>query len=183
MSRNIRAGERPLFPYHCPKYVTNLTRRCWHSDPDQRPSFSSICRILRHIKRYLVMNPEYSHPDIPGLAIDYNDIESGLLKKFPSWTSNEPFPVSEIPFQMFAYRVMEGEKCISNIQDTSESGSEAVSISGDEHTTTDYPPPSNTETKSLVPDEYPKRRLSLVSRLSDTKANRYSGMHAHTLVF
>lgn len=27
MSRNIRAGERPLFPFHSPKFITNLTKR------------------------------------------------------------------------------------------------------------------------------------------------------------
>ena len=45
VSRNIRAGERLLFPHTAPKYLVNLTKRCWHTDPNQRPSFSSICRI------------------------------------------------------------------------------------------------------------------------------------------
>uniref|UniRef100_A0A453A1W9 Protein kinase domain-containing protein n=1 Tax=Aegilops tauschii subsp. strangulata TaxID=200361 RepID=A0A453A1W9_AEGTS len=58
MSKNIRAGERPLFPFQAPKYLTGLTRRCWHGDPAQRPPFSSICRVLRYVKRFLVMNPE-----------------------------------------------------------------------------------------------------------------------------
>lgn len=47
MVRNIRAGGRPLFPYPAPKYLANLTRKCWHPNPILRPSFSSICRILR----------------------------------------------------------------------------------------------------------------------------------------
>ncbi|MED6175054.1 hypothetical protein PIB30_074886 [Stylosanthes scabra] len=42
MSRNIRAGERPLFSPNSPKYIVNLTKKCWHTEPDQRPSFSSI---------------------------------------------------------------------------------------------------------------------------------------------
>ncbi|BAS94091.1 Os05g0422800 [Oryza sativa Japonica Group] len=29
-SKNIRAGERPLFPFQSPKYLTSLTRRWWH---------------------------------------------------------------------------------------------------------------------------------------------------------
>ncbi|KNA08819.1 hypothetical protein SOVF_159290 [Spinacia oleracea] len=176
MSRNIRAGERPLFSHHCPKYATSLTKRCWHSDPDQRPTFSSICRILRYIKRFLVMNPDYNHPDTPVPHIDYFDIESGLLKKFPSWMSNEPYPVSEIPFQMFAYRVTEREKCISNSKDSSESGNEAASISGDEHVATaDNPLLSVTERKNPIPDDYMKKRRSLVSRFPDTKPNKYPG--------
>lgn len=173
MSRNIRAGERPLFPHHCPKYVTNLTRRCWHSDPDQRPTFPSICRILRYIKRFLLMNPEYSHPNNPVPLVDYCDIESGFLKRFPSWP-----PVSEIPFQIFAYRVMEREKCISYIKDTSESGSEVAYTSGDEHVTTaNETLISVMENKNPKPDEYTKRRLSLNNRSPDARANKYPGMH------
>ncbi|KAL2892082.1 Light-sensor Protein kinase [Bienertia sinuspersici] len=177
MGRNIRAGERPLFPHQCPKYVTNLTKRCWHSDPEQRPSFTSICRILRYIKRFLAMNPDHSHPDSPVPLVDYYDIESSLQKKFPSWISKEPYPVSEIPFQMFAYQIMERERCISSyFKDTSESGSEAASISGDEHATVaDDPLLAVTERKSPVPDEIMKRRLSLVSRFPDTKTNRNPG--------
>uniref|UniRef100_A0A803KZJ5 Protein kinase domain-containing protein n=1 Tax=Chenopodium quinoa TaxID=63459 RepID=A0A803KZJ5_CHEQI len=176
MSRNIRVGERPLFPHHCPKYMTNFIKRCWHTDPDQRPTFSSICRILRYIKRFLMMNSDYSHPDTPVPYIDYYDVESGFLKKFSSWMSNEPYPVSEIPFQMFAFRVLEREKCISIIKDASESGSEAASMSGDDHATAaDDPLLSITERKNPIPDDNTKRRLSLNSRLTDSKANKFPG--------
>ncbi|KAI9072530.1 hypothetical protein K1719_045489 [Acacia pycnantha] len=89
MSRNIRTGERPLFTYSCPKYVTNLTKKCWNADPNQRPSFSSICRILRYTKKFLAMNPNYNSPlDPPVPPVDYCDVESTLLKKFPSWGSS-----------------------------------------------------------------------------------------------
>ncbi|GAB4844566.1 hypothetical protein Ancab_037964, partial [Ancistrocladus abbreviatus] len=132
MSRNIRAGERPLFPFCCSKYMITLTKTCWHFDPNQRPSFSSICIILRHIKRFLMLNPDQGQADFPIPPVDYHDIETGLLNKFPSWENSDPFPVSEIPFQMFAYRVMERERCVVNFKDTSELGSEGASISGDE---------------------------------------------------
>ncbi|KAL5160856.1 Light-sensor Protein kinase [Glycine soja] len=81
MSRNTREGERPLFPLNSPKY------RCWHIDPHQRPSFSTICRVLRYIKRFLVLNPGYSsqpEPPVPPV-VDYCHIESVLPRKFPSW--------------------------------------------------------------------------------------------------
>uniref|UniRef100_J3L1Z9 Protein kinase domain-containing protein n=1 Tax=Oryza brachyantha TaxID=4533 RepID=J3L1Z9_ORYBR len=57
-SKNICAGERPLFPFQAPKYLTALTKRCWHADPAQRPAFASICRVLRYVKRFLILNPE-----------------------------------------------------------------------------------------------------------------------------
>ncbi|CAH2039262.1 unnamed protein product [Thlaspi arvense] len=134
MSRNIRAGERPLFPFHSPKFITNLTKRCWHGDPRQRPAFSSISRILRYIKRFLALNPEChgsSQQDPPvSPPVDYCEIESKLLRKL-SWECTE---LHQVPFQMFAYRVVERAKSCkkSNLRETSESGSEWASCSEDE---------------------------------------------------
>ncbi|XP_059634313.1 uncharacterized protein LOC132276745 [Cornus florida] len=175
MSRNIRAGERPLFPFHLPRYVTNLTKKCWHTDPNQRPSFSSICRILRYIKRFLVMNPDHSQTDPPTPSVDYCEIEAGLLKNFPAWGSLDPSPVSQIPFQMFAYRVVEKEKLNTSHRENSESGSDGASSAwGDENVTTDDPFPSGTEKKSLVSPETPTKKLSF-KRHTDVKANKQPG--------
>ncbi|KAK3434947.1 hypothetical protein EUGRSUZ_D02347 [Eucalyptus grandis] len=178
MSRNIRAGERPLFPFHSPKYLTNLTKRCWHIDPNQRPSFSSICRILRYVKRFLAMNPDCSsQPDQPMPSVDYHDIESRLLKKFPSWESPNQLPVSDVPFQMFAYRVAEREKsgaCLK--ENNSESGSEGASVCGDEVTTSlDDPLPSAAETKLSLSPETSSKNLTSLKRLTDVKQNRQPG--------
>lgn len=162
MSRNIRAGERPLFPLNSPKYVINLTKRCWHTDPNQRPNFSSICRVLRYVKRFLVLNPGYNREtDPPVPLVDYCDIESAILRKFPSWGSSELSPISNIPFQMFAYRVIEREKVRTCSRDFSESGSDA-SACGDELVTSgDEPFPSVTEKKSsLGPEIRNNRRLT-----------------------
>ncbi|XP_074573175.1 RAF-like serine/threonine-protein kinase PRAF isoform X2 [Curcuma longa] len=135
MSKNIRAGERPLFPSQCPKYLANLTRRCWHSDPVQRPSFSSLCRVLRYIKRFLVLNPDQSLPEPPTPPVDYFDLESSLSKILSNWARRDDPRVWDVPFQMYAYRVLEREKTGANIKDrTSESGSEeGASICGDEN--------------------------------------------------
>ncbi|KAM7277755.1 hypothetical protein ACFE04_004889 [Oxalis oulophora] len=107
MARNIRAGERPLFPFPSPKYLVNLTKKCWHTDPNQRPSFSSICRILRYIKKFLVVNPEYGELDMLAPSIDYCEIESGFLRRF---FMEDQSCVGQIPFQMFAYRLAEKGK-------------------------------------------------------------------------
>ncbi|KAG6506220.1 mitogen-activated protein kinase kinase kinase 7-like isoform X1 [Zingiber officinale] len=134
MSKNIRAGERPLFPSQCPKYLANLTRRCWHSDPVQRPNFTSICRVLRYIKRFLVLNPDQSQPEPPTPPVDYFDLESSLSKIVSSWARRDDPRVWDVPFQMYAYRVLEREKTGANMKDrTSESGSEGASICGDEN--------------------------------------------------
>ncbi|XP_073298811.1 uncharacterized protein [Primulina huaijiensis] len=106
MARNIRAGERPLFSNTSPKYLTNLTKKCWQTNPNLRPTFSSITRILRYIKKILVINPDHGHPDSPPPLVDYCDMEIGFLKKFPDAAE----PISQIPFQLFAYKLIEKEK-------------------------------------------------------------------------
>ncbi|KAL6979505.1 hypothetical protein U1Q18_021166 [Sarracenia purpurea var. burkii] len=117
MGRNIRAGERPLFPFTSPKYLVNLTRKCWQADPSQRPSFSAICRILRYIKKCLVINPDHGQPESPPPLVDYCEIESGYSKLFPGDGSLCLLPVSQIPFQMFTYRLVEKEKTSGDFKD------------------------------------------------------------------
>ncbi|CAI0441237.1 unnamed protein product [Linum tenue] len=114
MIKNIRAGERPLFPFHTPKYLVNLTKKCWHRDPSCRPSFSSICRVLRYVKKFLVMNPSDGQPDMQMPPVDYTELEAGFLKKFPAEPTCDSSSVSQIPFQMFAYRLAEREKMTSS---------------------------------------------------------------------
>ncbi|OMP08582.1 hypothetical protein COLO4_06325 [Corchorus olitorius] len=169
MSRNIRAGERPLFPFQSPKCVTNLTKKCWHADPNLRPSFVSICRILRYVKRSLLMNPDYNNQsELPMPIVDYCDIDSRLQRKFPTWEASNPLPMSQIPFQMFAYRVLEKEKLgSSTLKETSESESDRTSVSGDENVnSTDDQLSSSTERRSLPSPEAVPRRLSTLKKLS-----------------
>ncbi|CAN4077404.1 unnamed protein product [Withania somnifera] len=122
VGRNIRAGERPLFPYPSPKYLANLTRRCWHTNPNLRPCFSSICRILRYIKKVLVINPKHGQPETAPPLVDYCDIEVGYSKKFAEEEITSLTPVSQIPFQMFAYRLIEKEKIYRKNWDPSNDG-------------------------------------------------------------
>lgn len=176
MSRNIRAGERPLFPFYAPKYLTNLTKRCWHTDPNQRPSFSSICRILRYTKRFLALNPDYnSQPDPPMPLVDYCDIETGLSRKLSFWGSSDPLPITQIPFQMFVYRIEEKKRTNTSLKDNSESGSDGASACGDENVTIIDDPiflPAN-ERKALAS---PDNKKTLMSRKSlDLKANKQAG--------
>ncbi|XP_020087923.1 uncharacterized protein LOC109709946 [Ananas comosus] len=133
-SRNIRAGVRPLFPFPSPKYLTNLTKKCWQADPSQRPSFSAICRVLRYMKRFLILNPDHNQLDLPTPTVDYFDLETSLCKRFATWGTTDALKVSEIPFQLFGYRVTERERASLNLKEkSSESGSEGASICGEEN--------------------------------------------------
>ncbi|KAK1377121.1 Serinethreonine-protein kinase ht1 [Heracleum sosnowskyi] len=117
MVRNILLGIRPLFPHPSPKYIVNLLRKCWQVQPSNRPSFSSICRILRYIKKVLVINPDHGQPDAPPPLVDYCDIETGYLNKFPEAGNSYLDSVSLIPFQMFAYKLVEKEKTSSSLKE------------------------------------------------------------------
>lgn len=123
LHRNIQAGERPLFPHPSPKYLVSLIKKCWQTEPTLRPTFSSICRILRYIKKFLAMNTEFLvvNPELKQLEltcppVDYCDIEALFLKNFQihmNKASRLP-SVSQIPYEMFAYKIAEKEKiCLS----------------------------------------------------------------------
>lgn len=132
MSRNIRAGERPLFPFHTPKFLANLIKKCWHTEPAQRPSFSSICRMMRYTKRFLAMNPEYGQQDAAPLPpLDFSDVEAAFMARCAA-ADNKRQLVSQIPYQMFAYRVVERERASVSQRETSESGSDGASTGGEE---------------------------------------------------
>ncbi|WCJ26450.1 Protein kinase family protein [Euphorbia peplus] len=112
MTKNIRAGERPLFPSLSPKYLVNLTKKCWHNNPNYRPSFSSICRVLRYIKKFLVMDPIEGQLVMQSPPVDCSDLEAGFLKSHPM----EKNTVSQVPFQMFVYRLAERERISSSFR-------------------------------------------------------------------
>ena len=150
MSRNIRAGERPLFPFPTPKYLVNITKRCWHSDPSQRPSFSSICRILRQVKKFIAMtNPESNELELQTPNVDYCDVEAGVARKFCLDGVGDLCSVSYIPFQMFAHRLAEKEKTSPSKAKAWDSASDAVSISKD-----DWASICRDDTASVVEDPF-----------------------------
>ncbi|EOA16121.1 hypothetical protein CARUB_v10004253mg [Capsella rubella] len=159
MAINIRMGERPLFPFPSPKYLVSLIKRCWHSEPSQRPNFSSICRILRYIKKFLVVNPDHGHPQMQTPLVDCWDLEARFLRKFPSDAGSHTASVNQIPFQLFSYRVSEREKMNPNSKESSEGSSESESVS-----VVEDPPNamSTRDTKSLCQDT--------VSEYSDTRS-------------
>ncbi|KAL8499741.1 hypothetical protein ACS0TY_019635 [Phlomoides rotata] len=176
MSRNIRAGERPLFPFHSPKLITNLTKKCWHTDPAQRPGFTSICRILRYTKRFLVMNPEHSQPDAAIPPMDFSDLEAGLVRSVGSFAkAGMSLSVTQVPFQMFAYRVIERERAnAGSLKEMSESGSEGASTCEDENMLTAEEMSSPTDKKLLPCPEVMIRKLSMSKSVFDinTKENK-----------
>ena len=177
MSRNIRAGERPLFPFPSHRYLANIAKRCWQTDPVQRPSFSAICRILRHIKRFLVQNPDHSQPELTQPPVDYFELEAGFVTKLTMEDNLDPMPmpVSQIPFQMFAYRVLEKEKTSLDAKDkSSESASEAaVSVSGDENVVDD--PSQHAGQGRLVCSETPEKKISPPTKSAESKTRKSPG--------
>ncbi|KAJ7555748.1 hypothetical protein O6H91_05G053100 [Diphasiastrum complanatum] len=47
-------GMRPPLPCSCPGYLAAYLQKCWATLPKDRPPFSEICRMLRHLKGLLI---------------------------------------------------------------------------------------------------------------------------------
>nr|CAD1842294.1 unnamed protein product [Ananas comosus var. bracteatus] len=86
------------------------------------------------MKRFLILNPDHNQLDLPTPTVDYFDLETSLCKRFATWGTTDALKVSEIPFQLFGYRVTERERASLNLKEkSSESGSEGASICGEEN--------------------------------------------------
>jgi len=48
---NILSGLRPSIDQNCNRMYASLITKCWNSDPQQRPSFQSILKVLQDIKK------------------------------------------------------------------------------------------------------------------------------------
>ncbi|KAI4964547.1 hypothetical protein ZWY2020_005511 [Hordeum vulgare] len=116
-SKNIRAGEQPLFPFQTPKYLTALTKRCWHADPEQRAAGWAGRRA------------DCATRGLPRRG-------DAAAEEAPAWQRGEGGRVSDVPFQMFAYKgAGEGEdrRRGAGQDKASDSGSEGNSLYGDEN--------------------------------------------------
>ncbi|KAI4338708.1 hypothetical protein MLD38_023733 [Melastoma candidum] len=160
VGQNIRAGERPLFSYLSPKYLVSLTKRCWQADPSLRPSFSSISRILRYVKKFLVMNPENGHhPELQSPPVDYWHVESMFQKEAEiSDIHSVMSPVLQIPFQMFVCKIAETERFRTGARPIKTASCDASSIGKDEI--------------ARIPDEGLEPANDLISACSDNSDKR-----------
>lgn len=186
MAQNIKAGERPLFPFSSPKFLVSLTKKCWAIDPASRPGFSSICRILRYIKKFLVVNPENARqPELSIPSMDFCDIETGFQKKFLAAADTGIFsitPVWDIPFQMFSYKIAEIERTRRS-PITSEPASDADSICREENLSVieDHQLPVVSDTRSVYSDFVGKWSLS-TKRAALLASKKSSGMFLLSLL-
>ncbi|CAA3008967.1 Hypothetical predicted protein [Olea europaea subsp. europaea] len=88
--------------------------------------------------------------------VNFNDIEARIIRSFPYMGKLDLLPISQIPFQMFAYRVTEKENPNTNQRYTSGSGSDGASACGDDNEISD-------------------KKLSLSKKSLRVKANKLPG--------
>ena len=103
------------------------------------------------------MNPDQCHPQIQTPLVDCWDLEARYLRKFPGDLGSHLASVTQIPFQLYSYRVLEREKM--NPTNSKESSSTEASESEVED------PPNAViirDTKSLC--------LDTISEYSDTRS-------------
>lgn len=120
------------------------------------------------------MNPEYNNEqDQPQPMVDYCDMESVLLRNFPSWGNSNPSSIPRIPFEMFVCRFKERERISASLKDTSESGSSAC---GDEHVIAllddPFPSPPERKPSACSLDGMKKKLPFLKKSSSDVKTNK-----------
>ncbi|KAG0582667.1 hypothetical protein KC19_3G076400 [Ceratodon purpureus] len=48
--RIMKNGLRPRLPKECPEYLRFCIKSCWELQPQRRPSFPDLCRMLKHAK-------------------------------------------------------------------------------------------------------------------------------------
>ncbi|KAG0622178.1 hypothetical protein M758_3G077500 [Ceratodon purpureus] len=48
--RIMKNGLRPRLPKECPEYLRFCIESCWKLQPQRRPSFPDLCRMLKHAK-------------------------------------------------------------------------------------------------------------------------------------
>lgn len=94
----ILEGLRPTLPVHCSGYLAFCIRECWELEPENRPKFSSICRLLRRAKCLSL-----------GLA-SLDDITLFLNKR---WVREE----MEQRCRYNVYHLLQGQKCINTTND------------------------------------------------------------------
>jgi hypothetical protein len=58
---SIMSGTRPTIPSFCVPSYKKLIAQCWHHDPKQRPSFSSVLSSLINIKSQWLQGELLSH--------------------------------------------------------------------------------------------------------------------------
>ncbi|KAK1394750.1 hypothetical protein POM88_013806 [Heracleum sosnowskyi] len=72
--------------------------------------------ILRYMKKVILINPDHGQPDAPPPLVDYCDIETRYLNKFPEAGTLSLNSISQRPFQIFAYKLVEKEKTRSSLK-------------------------------------------------------------------
>lgn len=73
--RKVKEGYRLEKPKYCKMQLFNVISKCWHADPNKRPTFTELKQELYE----LLENPEHlgNYVDLEGLAEDMNQIVHG----------------------------------------------------------------------------------------------------------
>ncbi|CAH8463553.1 unnamed protein product [Schistosoma margrebowiei] len=75
----LEKGYRLPSPNICPSDIYQIMTSCWHSNPDQRPDFSSICVEINHfIDSYLQTNKRIEQLNINQLKNDNGSLAFSL---------------------------------------------------------------------------------------------------------
>jgi len=63
------AGNRPLLPNDCPKFLSDLIEDCWNQDPLKRPEFKEISALLEENLQYRHISGLNAYAPVNDIAV------------------------------------------------------------------------------------------------------------------
>ncbi|KAH9574816.1 hypothetical protein CY35_01G079500 [Sphagnum magellanicum] len=75
----IDRGERPDLPKTCPPFLAFLIHSCWDGNPNARPTFPQICRMLLHGQN-LILGMTWYDEDVKSKLFSYTSLD-GIKKE------------------------------------------------------------------------------------------------------
>ncbi|GMH84466.1 hypothetical protein TrVE_jg8004 [Triparma verrucosa] len=77
----IADGMRLTLPESCPPSVAELIEQCWQSDPTLRPSGEELVKVLQHVVRPQLINPETNNENVEKELDEAKNIRTNLRRR------------------------------------------------------------------------------------------------------
>eukprot|EP00250_Pteridium_aquilinum_P022450 c25384_g3_i4 orf=2-2167(-) len=112
----VMKGERPTLPPYSPPALSSYIERCWDANPEKRPPFTQICRMLRYFKACILLQDHqnqivqqnwFSPSIISTMSDGIDDMIQPLLQSLG--THLQP-KILGIPLEMHCCRVVFQER-------------------------------------------------------------------------
>ncbi|GMH52972.1 hypothetical protein TrLO_g10257 [Triparma laevis f. longispina] len=77
----IADGMRPSLPDDCPPAVKEIIEQCWHGEATLRPTADELLKVLQHVVRPQLINPETNNENVEKEIEDAKTIRVALRRR------------------------------------------------------------------------------------------------------